>query len=349
MRAVANETHTTTSAVSQQIAALAREAGTALIEPEGRRVRLTPAGLRLAGHAVTILAAVEAARLDLDPSAEPAGTLRVAGFGTAIRRSLMPVLSRLASDHPKVRVRIHEHEPAEALALIAADDLDLALTYDFNLAPATPDRSLVSRPLWSTEWALGVPAADLLPHGFAAGLFSEPPTTGLTSPVATGLVSPAATSRLAPDTVTTGPIFRAATTGLVSEAATIGGHPDGRATALEPACPSPDVLARYRDHDWIVNSRGAADEQAVRTIASMAGFEPLITHRADSLALLQDLVTAGLGIGLLPADQPTSPGVRLLPLRDPCPILRTFAVVRAGRTEWPPLALLLNLLDTTAS
>ena len=44
-----------------------------LVEPDGRRVRLTPAGRRLAEHAVTILAAVEAARLDLDPGAEPAG------------------------------------------------------------------------------------------------------------------------------------------------------------------------------------------------------------------------------------------------------------------------------------
>lgn len=274
MRAVAAEMHTTTSTVSQQIATLSREAGTALIEPEGRRVRLTPAGRRLAGHAVTILAALEAARLDLDPSAEPAGTLRVAGFGTAVRRSLMPVVARIAADHPRVRVRIHEHEPAEALALLASDDLDLALTYDFNLAPAPLDRSMVSRPLWSAAWALGVPAGD--------------PATG------------------------------------------------------EPA---PAVFARYRDAEWIVNSRGASDEQVVRTIASMAGFDPLVTHGADSLALVQDLVVAGLGVGLLPADQPTRPGVRLLPLHDPEPVLRTYAVVRAGRTGWPPLSLLLRLLD----
>ncbi|MEU8615310.1 LysR family transcriptional regulator, partial [Actinoplanes sp. NPDC048791] len=71
MRAVADELHITTSTVSQQLAVLAREAGAVLIEPDGRRVRLTPAGQRLAGHAVTILAAVEAARLDLDPLAEP--------------------------------------------------------------------------------------------------------------------------------------------------------------------------------------------------------------------------------------------------------------------------------------
>ena len=65
MRAVADELGYTTSTVSQQLAVLAREAGATLIEPEGRRVRLTPAGRRLADHAVTILAAHEAARADL--------------------------------------------------------------------------------------------------------------------------------------------------------------------------------------------------------------------------------------------------------------------------------------------
>src|ERR1700746_1058935 len=68
--------HGTTVTVSQQIAALAREAGTPRIEPDGRRVRLTPAGRRLAGHAVTILAALEAARRELDPSAAPARAVR---------------------------------------------------------------------------------------------------------------------------------------------------------------------------------------------------------------------------------------------------------------------------------
>ena len=94
MHAVALAMHTSTSTVSQQIATLAREAGAPLVEPAGRRVRLTPAGRRLADHAVTILAAVDAARLDLDPGAEPSGTVRVAGFATAIRRSLLPAVGR---------------------------------------------------------------------------------------------------------------------------------------------------------------------------------------------------------------------------------------------------------------
>ena len=105
MRLVAEAFNLTTSTVSQQIAALAKETGAPLIEPEGRRVRLTPAGRRLADHAVTILAAVDAARLDLDPDAEPAGTLRVGGFATGIRVSLLPILADLARRHPAVRGR----------------------------------------------------------------------------------------------------------------------------------------------------------------------------------------------------------------------------------------------------
>ncbi|MCV7151012.1 LysR family transcriptional regulator [Mycolicibacterium pyrenivorans] len=167
MRAVAEAHHLTTSTVSQQIAALARDTGTQLIEPEGRRVRLTPAGLRLADHAVTILAAVDSARLDLDPDAEPAGTVRIGGFATGIRVSLLPIVPDLAALYPRVQLVISEYEPVEAFALLTADDLDLALTYDYNLAPASPGTVLDAVPLWSIRWGLGVPAAQAA-HDIAA-------------------------------------------------------------------------------------------------------------------------------------------------------------------------------------
>ena len=159
MHEVAAELGTTTSSVSQGIAALAREVGTALVEPDGRRVRLTPAGHRLAEHAVTILGAVDAARLDLDPTAEPAGVLRVAGFATAIRRSLLPAMGDLARTHPGIEVRVHEHEPLEAFDLLARDDIDLALTYDYNLAPASWRSDHDVTPLWEVEWGIGVPTS----------------------------------------------------------------------------------------------------------------------------------------------------------------------------------------------
>src|SRR6476659_3076333 len=87
MHEVAEQLSVTTSTVSQQIAALSRDLGSDLIEPDGRRVRLTPAGRRMARHAVTILAAVAAADprrdgrpLPEDHAADPrAGTGRGAG------------------------------------------------------------------------------------------------------------------------------------------------------------------------------------------------------------------------------------------------------------------------------
>ena len=170
MREVSESMHVTTSTVSQQIAVLAQEAGTPLTERHGRRVRLTPAGQRLAGHAVTILAAIEAARLDLDPTAAPAGMVRVAAFATAVRESVLPVVRLLAERHPAVLLRVREHEPDEALGLLADDAVDLALTYDYNLAPARFDRaSLVTRPLGLRQWGLGTPTA----RGGAAGTALE--------------------------------------------------------------------------------------------------------------------------------------------------------------------------------
>jgi DNA-binding transcriptional LysR family regulator len=273
MRAVGEELGVTTSTVSQQLAVLATETGSTLLEPVGRHVRLTPAGRRLADHAVTILAAVEAARRDLDADAEPTGTVRIAGFATAIRRSLIPLLPELRRTRPLLRVVVAEHEPEEALTLIAQDRVDLAVVYDFPPAMRAFDDRVETTPLWTAPWGLGVPAAD-----------------------------PA------------------------------------------PAADSVATIARYRDHEWIVNSRNDADELAVATIAALSGFTPTVRHRSDSLDLLQDMIVAGLGVGLLPQDGPTHEGVRVLPLRGPDVLLRAHAVVGRGRTEWPPLALLLRLL-----
>ncbi|WP_033287592.1 LysR family transcriptional regulator [Amycolatopsis jejuensis] len=275
MRAVAEVLGTTTSTVSQQISVLAKETGVVLLEPDGRRVRLTPAGQRLAEHAVTILAAVETARVDLDPGAEPAGTVRVAGFATAVRQSLLPVAALLAQRHPRVRVVIKEHEPAEALAQLMTDDIDLALTYDFDLAPATTEPSIAATQLWAAPWGLAARRVDA--------------------------------SRV---------------------------HGDGTLA----------VFTAFRDHDWIGNSRNGADETVVRTLASMAGFAPRFTHRADSLDLVQDLIAADGGVGLLPVDWPTRPSVTVLPLTGPDVRLRAFTCTRRGRDAWPPLALVLGLL-----
>ncbi|HEX5291744.1 MAG TPA: LysR family transcriptional regulator, partial [Streptosporangiaceae bacterium] len=54
--AVAQARAYTPSAVSQQLAALQRDAGVPLLEHTGRRVSLTPAGMSLVRHTETVLA-----------------------------------------------------------------------------------------------------------------------------------------------------------------------------------------------------------------------------------------------------------------------------------------------------
>jgi DNA-binding transcriptional LysR family regulator len=135
MTEVAQATGFGTSAVSQQLAALERQVGVTLLEAAGRRVRLTPAGRRLAAHGRDILAAVTAAELDLAARDEPHGLVRVAGYTTALRRHLLPTLDGLARLYPRVRLELHESEPDEVDALLDADLIDLGLVYDYTLVP----------------------------------------------------------------------------------------------------------------------------------------------------------------------------------------------------------------------
>ena len=167
MRAVADELDTTTSTVSHQLALLGRELGVALVEPVGRNVRLTGAGHRAVARSRTILGDVEAMRSEAAGTAVPAGVVRVAGFATAIRRSFLPAIHELATDHPRVRVVIAEHEPSDARALLATGAIDLALVFDYDLAPAPADPSFDVHPLWTSRWCLGVPADRVPPEGTA--------------------------------------------------------------------------------------------------------------------------------------------------------------------------------------
>ena len=95
-----------------------------------------------------------------------------------------------------------------------------------------------------------------------------------------------------------------------------------------------------------MNSRNTADVEAVRTLASMAGFRPHISHQIDSLDLVEDLIVAGHGVGLLPLARPTGDGVRVLPLADPAVVMTAYAVTRLGREGWPPLRVLLDRLTS---
>ena len=116
----------------------------------------------------------------------------------------------------------------------------------------------------------------------------------------------------------------------------------GRGHAV-PRAPLP--LAACADRDWIVNSRHTADEDVLRTLASLAGFTPRVAHRIDALDLVEGLIVAGLGLALLPLGRATRDGVTVVPLADPGARLRAYAVTRRGRDQWPPLRAVLEGLS----
>ncbi|MGW8483163.1 LysR family transcriptional regulator [Microbacterium sp. NPDC055903] len=137
------------STVSQQLALLEREAGTPLLEPDGRRVRLTPQGRLLADHAARALEADEAARAELAGSRHAPAAVRIAVMPTAAEGLVPPALSLLAERMPGLRLEMVELAPETALFELRARSFDLVVAEQYpghtREVPAGVDRTLLGR------------------------------------------------------------------------------------------------------------------------------------------------------------------------------------------------------------
>jgi molybdate transport repressor ModE-like protein len=144
------------SAVSQQIAALERLVGQALIDrPGGRRpVGLTQAGSLLLEHAEAALARLRMAQAQLEALGQgEAGTLRVGTYQSVGIRVLPGVAARVAETHPDLRLEIHEAGcDLELLHRVQQGDLDV--TFCILPAPAGP---LTTEELLEDPYRLLVP------------------------------------------------------------------------------------------------------------------------------------------------------------------------------------------------
>ncbi|MEE2061303.1 LysR family transcriptional regulator [Rhodococcus artemisiae] len=124
----------TPSAVSQQLKLLAREAGVALLEPSGRRLRFTDAGRALVVRADDVIAALD--RADAEMAAyrtSPRGRVRVALFPSGAALLLPAVLDFMASSGVDVDAQ-DEDVPASAVPPLLAD-YDVVLTHRDERAP----------------------------------------------------------------------------------------------------------------------------------------------------------------------------------------------------------------------
>lgn len=121
------------SAISQQLAQLEHEVGAKLVEPVGRRVRLTARGELLADHAERILRDVEEAEAALSAlDSTTAGRLRMAVFQTAALTVMPHVLTQLGRKHPGLTIQLAEFQPDLFIPALVAYDYDLVLGVEYS-------------------------------------------------------------------------------------------------------------------------------------------------------------------------------------------------------------------------
>jgi DNA-binding transcriptional LysR family regulator len=154
----ATSLHLTPSAVSQQLRQLSTELRVPLLEPDGRRVRLTPAARALLRHADDLAARWEAARGELSSyTKEVGGTLRICGFASVFRSLIIPAALRLHGKHPLLEVRLLEVETSDAYERLLGGDVDIAITLPNLGGPTADDPRFEQRPLLDEPQDLLVP------------------------------------------------------------------------------------------------------------------------------------------------------------------------------------------------
>ncbi len=166
--AVAQALAYTPSAVSQQLAALEKEAGVALLERSGRRVVLTPAATALVEHTEAVLERLERAGAELAATRTgPAGPLVVGAFPSAARAVVPAALARLAAEHPGLVPAVREIDPAAVADAVRAGELDVALVHRYDFVAAPPEPGLDTAHLFDEPMFLAAPR-DLAPRPGAA-------------------------------------------------------------------------------------------------------------------------------------------------------------------------------------
>jgi DNA-binding transcriptional LysR family regulator len=119
------------SAVSQQLVALEREAGTALLDRTARSAELTDAGRRLVEHAERILSMVEAAETDLSAhAATPSGRVVITAFPTAAV-AFAPALARSLRRHTSLTLRMRQGRSGRGVREVESGEVDIALVDDW--------------------------------------------------------------------------------------------------------------------------------------------------------------------------------------------------------------------------
>jgi DNA-binding transcriptional LysR family regulator len=119
----------TQSAVSQQLAALEREAGMPLVDRSQRPLHPTRAGEVLRPHVERVLAALGAAEATLEDLRGGAHRLRLAAFTSALASFVPRAVRELRRAHAEVVVQVLQLETREAVESLRSGGADLAVVH----------------------------------------------------------------------------------------------------------------------------------------------------------------------------------------------------------------------------
>jgi DNA-binding transcriptional LysR family regulator len=316
--------------VSHHLARLEAETGTKLIQKAGRGIRLTDAGRLLAERASEIIGRLDAAENELAAySGLRAGRLRLAAFPSALGTIVPAAAAMLHARHPSVDLRLTEAEPPEALRMLRAGYVDVALIFRHEAegpsgaSAAGPDSTHAKEARAAHDAHASRDAGKDSTAGKDAAAAGSPDGEGLREQV------------------------------LLDEPVNLI-MPDGAAAlSLPEIAPAvtelwPDDLARFADYRWIAGCDRCREHLLQQCAA--AGYTPKISFTTDDFVAVQALVTAGLGVALLPSlalSAARNPAVRVLRLRG---TRRTVVAVRYGEPPDPPAtALLMGALRSVST
>ena len=171
--------------VSHHLSRLEAETGALLTQRAGRGVRLTDAGRLLAERAEEILGRLDAAENELAAHVGlRAGRVRLAAFPSALSTLVPIAAARLEAENPGLDLTLAEAEPPEALRMLRAGDVDVALVFRHYQdgvtvsPPGDADEGTRSRLLLDDPIHLVTRAPAAAPGTRAAGPETRPATAG---------------------------------------------------------------------------------------------------------------------------------------------------------------------------
>ncbi len=276
----AEDLYVSQSAVSQQIATLESEVGEPLLLRLREGPVLTDAGQLLVSHAEVAMARLEQAERELASlSGLESGELRLVSFASASATVVSRAISRFHETHPGIRLHLTEAEPEDSIPALRRGSFDIAVVYDFELAPFPPDEDLAMRPVIDERMHLALP-------------------------------------------------------------------PDHRLAGCSEV-----AIAELADDSWLCGSSDSSCRRLTLRSCELAGFVPDIAYESDEYTVMQALVSAGMGVTLVPdlALMLPSPDIALAEVVPDPPVRRVWAAtLQAGCRSAAAVAMVDTLSEVGA-